>query len=115
MLISAELLVSLTSPNFIALHFLVSEILREGAYCCITRTTLFTTMFTNVYSLKSACASFILIGFCVSELHAHLCPHSKVWPEAVLQELQCLLCCLHVSIMRVMSIYHFTKFRSSSF
>ena len=52
--------------------------LPEGVYCCFTRTTLFTTMFTMtvlVCSLKSKCIpSFVLIGGCASELHAHLCP-----------------------------------------
>ena len=33
----------------------------------------------------------ILIGGCVSELHAHLCSYRNVWPEVVLQELHCLL------------------------
>ena len=59
--------------------------------------TLFTTMFTVIFlcvHLNSMCVpSFmlivvmsILIGFCVCELHVHLhaCPHSNVWPEAVL-------------------------------
>ena len=38
------------------LNLLVSEILPEGVYCCFTKTTLFTTMFTMVicvYLLKS--------------------------------------------------------------
>ena len=58
-----------------------------GVYCCFTRTTLFTTMFTLIIlvsSLKCMCIpSFILIGFCVSELHAHLCLYHNVWPEVV--------------------------------
>ena len=56
-------------------------------YCLrlfIARTTLFTTMFTVVCSLKSMCIpSFVLIGCCVSELLGHICPHRNVWPEAV--------------------------------
>ena len=28
----------------------------------------------------------------------HLYPYHNVWPEAVLQELQCLQCCLHVEL-----------------
>ena len=56
----------------------------EAVYCCFTRTTLFTTLFTVVCSLKSMCIqSFILIGCCVSELHGPLCPYRHVWPEAV--------------------------------
>ena len=64
------------SPSFITLHLLVSEIvLPEAVYCCFTRTTLFTTMFTVIIvvcSLKSMrVPSFILIGCFVSELHGH--------------------------------------------
>ena len=51
--------------------------LPEAVYCCLTRTTLFTTMFTVfivVCSLKSMCIpSFVLIGYCVSDLHGHIC------------------------------------------
>ena len=55
-------------------------------FIAVTRTTLFTTMFTVVCSLKSMCIpSFVLIGCCVSELHGHniICPYRNVWPEAV--------------------------------
>ena len=51
MLVSTEILVSIISPSFFTLHFLISEIanvLTEGVYCCFTRTTLFTTMFTVI-------------------------------------------------------------------
>ena len=65
----------------------IANVLPEAVYCCFTRTTLFTTMFTVmivVYLLKSMCiSSFVLIGCCVSELHGHLCPCHNVWPEAV--------------------------------
>ena len=58
--------------------------LSEHVYCCFTRTTLFTTMFTVIIvvcSLKSMCVpSFIVIGYCVSELHSHYC---NILPEAV--------------------------------
>ena len=48
-------------------------------YCCFTRTT-----------LKSMCIqSFILIGYCVSELNGHICLYRNVLPIVVLQELQC--------------------------
>ena len=40
--------ISITSPSFICLHLLVSEIAKWGVYCCFTRTTLFTTTFTLV-------------------------------------------------------------------
>ena len=37
-----------------------------------------------VCALKSMCVPcFILIGYCVSELHSHICPYCNVWPEAV--------------------------------
>ena len=53
----------------------------------VSRTTLFTTMFTVnivVCALKSMCVPcFMLIGFCVSELHSHICPYRNVWSEAV--------------------------------
>ena len=59
-------------------------------YCLrlfIARTTLITTTFTViivVWSLKRMCVpSFVLIGCCISELHAHLCPYCNVWPKAV--------------------------------
>ena len=72
------------SPSFVTLHLLVSEIAKEAVYCCFTRTTLFTTMFTVIIvvcSLKSMCIPcFTLIGCFVSE---HLCPYRNVWPEAV--------------------------------
>ena len=67
-----------------------------------------------VYSLKSIhIPSFVLIGYCVSELHAHLCPiimYDVRLFIVVLQELQCLPNSLHVIIIRVMGFYHFTKF-----
>ena len=63
------------------------NVLPEAVYCCFTRTTLFTAMFTVkivVCLLKSMCIpSFVLIGCCVSELHGHLCPYRNVLPEAV--------------------------------
>ena len=53
-------------------------------YCCFTRTTLFTAMFSMVCLLNSMCIpSFALICCYVSELHGHLCPYCNVWPEAV--------------------------------
>ena len=60
------------------------NVLPEAIYCCFTRTTLFTTMFTVIIVVKSMCIpSFFLIGCCVSELHGHICPYRNVWPEAV--------------------------------
>ena len=51
------------------------------------RSTLFTTTFSVIIvvcSLKSMCVpSFIVIGYCVSELHGHICRYCNVLPEAV--------------------------------
>ena len=70
--------------------------------------------------LKSMCIPrFVLIGCCMSELHGHLCPYRNVLAEAVwlfivvLQELHCLLNCLHVCMIRVRGFYHVTMFRYS--
>ena len=59
-----------------------------AVYCCFMTNTLFTTMFTviiMVRSLKSMCIpSFVLIGSCVNQLHAHQSPYRNVCPEALL-------------------------------
>ena len=56
----------------------------EAVYCCFTRTTLFTTIFTvNIVVCALFLPCFILIDYCVSELHSHMCPYRNVWPEAV--------------------------------
>ena len=86
-------------PSFVLIGCCVSElhghniicphrnVWPEAVYCCFTRTTLFTTMFTVIIvvcSLKTMCIpSFVLIGCCMSELHGHLCLYRNVWPEAV--------------------------------
>ena len=66
---------------------LVLAYLPSGSTDITASTTLFTIMFTTiilVYSLKCMCIPIVAsIGFCVSELHAHLCPYRNVWPEAV--------------------------------
>ena len=77
-----------------------SEIAKCIAWGCLlfffTRTTLFTTMFTViivVHSLKSMCIpSFVLIGYCV---HGHIVMYGLRLFIVVLQELHCLLNCLH--------------------
>ena len=71
--------------SFIFLHLPLSgNVLPEDVYCCLTGTTLFTTMLTVIIvvcSLKSMCVpSFIVIGYCNSELHG---PYHNVWTEAV--------------------------------
>ena len=55
--------------------------------------------------------SFILIGYCVSELHGHICPYRNVWPEAVYYTRSTMFTeCLHVCVIRVRGCYHITKF-----
>ena len=72
------------------------------------------TVITVVCSLKIMCVpSFIIIGYCVSELY-DICPYRNVLPEAVLQELHSLPNCLHVCMIRVRGCYHVTKFRYST-
>ena len=66
------------SPSFVTLHLLVSEI----AKCIVVLQKL--TVIIVVCSLKSMCVpSFIVIGYCLSELYGHLCPYRNAWPEAV--------------------------------
>ena len=76
-------------------------LLPEAIYCCFTRTTLFTTMFTVIIvmgSLKSMCipSSIVMYGLRLFIV--------------VLQELHCLPNCLHISMLKVIGFYHFTKF-----
>ena len=73
---------------------------------------MFTKMFTMiilVYSLKCMCIPSI--GCCISEFYI---PFVMYGLRLVLQELQCLQHCLHVDIIRVIGIYHFTKSCSST-
>ena len=71
------------------------NVLPEGVYCCFTRTTSITTMFIMI--VKCMCIpSFILIGFCISELHVHYVPIVMYGLRlfiVVLQELYCLQRC----------------------
>ena len=73
--LQVDILRIITSPCFVCLHFLVSEIAKCIARRCLllfTRITLFTTVFTKiifVYSLKRSCiARFTLTSCCISEL-----------------------------------------------
>ena len=70
-----------------------------------TRTTLFTTVIIVVHSLKSMCIP--LIGYCV---HGHIVMYGLRLFIFVLQELHCLINCLHVFMIRVRGWYHITKF-----
>ena len=51
--------------------------------------------------------SFVLIGYCV---HGHIVMYGLRLFIVVLQELHCLLNCLHVFMIRVRGWYHITKF-----
>ena len=74
MYIPSELLVFITSPNFIALYLPVSEIGPEVVYN-------FNRDFFCVVIEKHVCTEFHLNWVFVSELHAHLCPYRNVWAE----------------------------------
>ena len=70
-------------------------------------------MLIVVCSLKSMCVpSFIVIGYCVSELHGHpIIMYGVRLFNVVLEELHCLPNCLQ---MRVRGCYHFIKFHCST-
>ena len=51
-------------------------------------------LFTVIIVEKSRCISSF--GCCVKELHSHLCPYVLELFFVVLQELLCLLHCLHI-------------------
>ena len=85
MFVCSELEVGITSPVVSE----IAKVLPEAIYCCFTRTTLFTTMFTIIIVVCLLCIpSFVLIVCCISELHGHLCPYCNVLPEAVYVVLQ---------------------------
>ena len=64
-----------------------ANVLPEAVYCCFTRTTLFTTMFTTLIVVCSSKSmyipSFVMIGCCLSEICDHLCPYHNVLAEAL--------------------------------
>ena len=74
-------MVVISSPSFITPHLLVSEIADSIAWGCLL------LLNCNVYCYYCGKfiekVSFVFIGCCVSELHAHLYPYCNVWPEAV--------------------------------
>ena len=75
-LASSELYIHVGYYHLIFLHLPVS-----GIVACFTRTTSLFTVIIVVCSLESMCVPcFIVIGYCVSELHAHYC---NILPEAV--------------------------------
>ena len=54
--------------------------------------------------------SSLLVVASVSDIHAHLCPHHNVWPEAVYCCLHCLLKFSHDVVMDVIEFYQCAKF-----
>ena len=51
------------------------NVLTKGVYGCFTLTTLLTTMFTMILLVYILCIpSFVLTGYCFSELHANSVP-----------------------------------------
>ena len=56
----------------------------EGVYCCLTRTTLFTTMFT-VFYCGVFIEKYVFTKFRLDWLlcEGHICLYRNVWPEAV--------------------------------
>ena len=87
-------------------------------YCLrlfIARTTLYTTFTVIIVVCSLSVPSFILIGYCVSELHGH-----KLYVPIVMYGLRLFIVvlqelpnCLHVCMIRVRGCYHITKFRYS--
>ena len=51
----------------------------EWPEAVFTRTTLFTTMFTIIVVHSLSIPSYVLIGCCLSEIHAHLCPYIVIY------------------------------------
>ena len=107
LLISLEILVSITSLSFIALHFLVSEIanvLSKVAYCCFTRITLFTKLFTCWYHQR----------YCFLSLHQVLLPVRVTVVHSYVSVCVCLSVCVSVcyhghtseGISRLYSMYN---------
>ena len=75
------------------------------------------TLIIVVCSMNSMCIpSFVLIGCCVSELAIAMAIYVPIVMYdlrlfiVVLQELHCLLNCLHIGMSRVKGFYHFTEF-----
>ena len=118
MFVFSELEVAITSPSFVALLLLLSEIaniLPETIYCCFTRTTLFTNMFTVIFvvcSLRRMSIPSFLVVVSVSymAIYVPIVMYGLRLIIVFLQELQCLPNCLHVNIIRVIDFYHSTKF-----
>ena len=92
----------LSLHQVLLLYSWLLNVLPEAAYCCFSRTTSFTTMFTVIIvmcSLNGMCvSSFIVIGYFVSDATVMYCLRLFI---VVLQELHCLPNCLHVDMIRV--------------
>ena len=90
------------------------NVLPEAIYCCFTRTTLFTQLFTCLYDqslrLLSHHQALLLYTSWFLRYNVH-CPKLFI---VVLQELDCLPNYLHAFMIRVIGCYHVTKFRYST-
>ena len=81
-----KLEVAITSPSFVTLYFLASEIAQYIARGCLLLFYKNYIVYYNVLLsfLKTMCIPiFVLFGCCLSELHDHLGPYRNVLPEAV--------------------------------
>ena len=52
-------------------------------YCLRLLTVVYYNVYCYYFGVFMCIPSFILIGYCVSELHGHIRPYHNVWPEAV--------------------------------
>ena len=103
------LLKGMCIPSFVLIVCCVNELLGhlcpyrdvwpEAVYCCITRTTLFTELFTYL-EVDITSPSFVALLLLVSEIAKCILPEA-IYCLIVLQELHCLSNCLHVCMIRV--------------
>ena len=91
------------------------NVLPEAVYVVYKNYIVYYNVYCVVCLLKSMCIpSFVLIGCCMSELHAPIVMNYLRLFIVVLQELHCFSNCLHVCMIRVRGFYHVTKFRYST-
>ena len=103
--------------GFLYLQFLARchpFILFDFYTCIVTRTTLF-TMFTVIIVVCSYKSMFkpsfiLLVLVSYMAIYVPIVMYGLRLFIVVLQELQCLTNCLHVSIIRVIGVYQFTKY-----
>ena len=71
-----------------------------GVSCCFTNYNVCCDYF-GVLIEKHVYTKFCLNWYCVSELHAHLCPDHNVWPEVVVNRV-----CLCVILSTLYALTH---------